>query len=155
MDDLLSFSLQLQVVEQSKQLAIYNQKTASYVSAQQLQTLLEQRNVALKRSGRVELGQGILGKLIETFCNSPYLSQENYEVTLLELQELFYHFKNESREQLSDDELLAVMKDYFDHKAHGSLEYLANTFLETLCRSLRTGNAIEDPDWDMEDVDDE
>lgn len=153
------FPLPMQLADVSKKLAACNQKTAQYslsLSEPQLQTLLEQRNLVLKRTGRIELGEGILIKLMETFCSSPYLSQHNYETTLKKLQELFYYFKNESMEQLSDDELLRIMKDYFDHKAHGSLDYLANTLLETVCHAIRTGQAnIKDDENTEEDSDNE
>ena len=48
-------------------------------------------------------------KLIEAFCDSPYIMQSNYEETLEELQDIFYFFKGEAMEQISDDELIEFM----------------------------------------------
>jgi hypothetical protein len=42
----------------------------------------------------VEFGRGITKMLIEAFCDSPYIYQDNYEMTILELLESFYYFKN-------------------------------------------------------------
>lgn len=110
------------------------------LSEPQMLALAQRRQKALLDTGRVELGEGILPRLIETFCDSPYLCQANYEETLGDLQELFYYFKNESRDQLSDDELIAGMKRLFDGPAQGATEYLAGLPVE----------AFGDPYWGKE-----
>jgi hypothetical protein len=119
-----------------------NAYTAPYglvLSRTQIQNLVAHRFAALKQTRRMEFGQGILEKLIEAFCDSPYIHESNYEETLLELQDMFYHFKNEVFEQLSDDELILSMKTGFNGPGHGSLEYVAGTWVETLTRRMRTG----------------
>jgi hypothetical protein len=55
----------------------------------------------------------------------------------MELQECFYYFKNESLEELSDDELIHMMKKYFDDVCQGSIEFLKTTMLENYCRDVR------------------
>lgn len=105
----------------------------------QIENLINKRFESLRDTGRVEFGDGILKKLIETFCDSPYIIQSNYEETLEELQDIFYFFKGEALEQISDDELIEFMKEYFDGQCQGSIEYLSNTNLEELCRDTRYG----------------
>lgn len=105
----------------------------------QIQTLSEERYNTLKRYGRVELGKGILDKLIYEFCDSPFIWQENYMDTLSELQDIFYYFKNESLDEFTDDELIRYMKKSFDNQCQGSIEYLRETSLEDVCRSIRYG----------------
>ena len=95
------------------------------LSPRQIQTLLECRSNALKDTGRVEFGQGVLKKLIYAFCDSPYLTQSNYEEALATLQDMFYCFKNESMDTISDDELIEAMKYVFKGRAHGSLECIS------------------------------
>ena len=56
----------------------------------EIQELVECRKKALKDTGRVEFGGGIMPKLIYAFCDSPYLDQTTYVETLAELQEAFY-----------------------------------------------------------------
>ncbi len=107
------------------------------LSEDQARSLVEQRFGALRDTGRIEFGEGVLKKLIYAFCDSPYLTQENYEETLTELQDSFYYFKNESNDLIPDDELIEFMKNIFNGKAQGSLEYLAGTSLEELCRNTR------------------
>lgn len=91
----------------------------------------------LKEQQRIEFGEGILPKLIFTFCDSPYIYQDNYVDTIRRLQEIFYLYKNESMDEFSDDELLDFMKNAFDGECEGSLEYLEETCLEELARSVR------------------
>lgn len=117
-----------------------------YLTEQQIFELTERRFAALKDTGRVEFGPGILKKLLMAFCSSPYVTQENYQDIILELQDSFYYFKNESMEQISDDELIEFMRKRFDGVCQGSLEYLSNTSLEELCRNTRYGYDIDETD---------
>ena len=109
------------------------------LSEAQIQRLVEHRFDTLSDTGRIEFGEGILKKLIYTFCDSPYLSQENFEETIIELQESFYYFKNESMDRISDDELIDFMSIVFNGRAQGSLDYLSGTSLMELCRYARQG----------------
>lgn len=117
-----------------------------FLSEQQIQDLTERRFAALKDTGRIEFGQGILKMLASEFCNSPYITQKNYEDTILELQDSFYYFKNESMDRIPDDELIAFMKRHFDGICQGSLDYLSGTSLEELCRNTRYGYEVDDTD---------
>ena len=114
------------------------------LSDEAIERLINKRFEVLKNTGRIEFGEGILKKLIEAFCDSPYIMQNNYEETLEELQDIFYFFKGEAMEQISDDELIEFMKRDFDGKCQGSIEYLSGTSLEELCRGTRYGlNGLE------------
>ena len=108
----------------------------------QIQRLIKSRFEALRDMGRVEMGEGVLKKLIFAFCDSPFMEQDTYEQTLAGLQETFYYFKNESMEALGDDELIAIMRLRFDNECEGSLEYLQETALEDICRDVRYGYGV-------------
>lgn len=130
-----------------------NEYTARFglvLSQSEAQELVETRTEALSRNGRIEFGGGIIDKLIKEFCDSPFLYQGNYAETLNELIETFYYFKNESLDGISDDELISLMKKYFDQKCRGSIELLRNRELEALARNIRYGvgdyENIEDKD---------
>ena len=98
----------------------------------QAEDLVETRAIALKAHGRIELNTGVMGKLIEVFCDSQYLNADNYAQSLNELLEIFYHLKAESREILmtdgliSDDDIITDMKKAFETICQGSIELLAN-----------------------------
>lgn len=140
-----NFALTIQNMKK-KQLAMEikkcNEVTMKYgvtLSDIQIENLINKRFESLKSTGRVEFGDGILKELIEAFCDSPYIIQENYEETLEELQDIFYFFKGEAMDQIADDELIEFMKEYFNGECQGSIEYLSGTNLEELCRDTRYG----------------
>ena len=113
-----------------------------FLNGEQCAALTQHRREALQARGRMEFGQSVLPKLIEAFCDSPYLDQSNLEQTLAELIDMFYYFKGESMERLSDDDLIDHMKRAFDKVCQGSLEALAGRSLEELCKQAREGGGM-------------
>lgn len=111
------------------------------LSKADVQALVAGRLEALEVSDRVEFGGGVAKELVLAFSGSPYVSQATFVETVLELQELFYEFKNESLEQIPDDDLIAKMRSLFDDPAQGDLEYLAEALFEGLGRRVREENA--------------
>jgi len=126
----------------------YTGKFGLVLSDKEALELLRRRREVLKEEERFEMQGGILPKLIYEFCDSPYIYQNNYVETIDELQRIFYLYKNESQDELSDDELIAYMKTYFDEECGGSLDYLEETSLYELCQNRRTGYQNRD----MEDM---
>ena len=130
--------------------------TLSYEDAVEL---VEKRALALKRYGRIEFGGGVIEKLIREFYDSPYISKHNYVETLNELIEIFYFYKNDTLDLISDEELIKFMKDSFNGRCQGSLELLAGRELEKMARNLRYGYAPDyadneaDKEWEAENED--
>ena len=117
-----------------------NQKTQQFglvLTEQDAKLLVEARGEELRRQQRVEFGESILSKLIFTFCDSEYIFQDNYVETIIRLQEIFYIFKNETMDELTDDELLTFMRKQFENVCHGDLEYLEGTCLSNFARAIR------------------
>lgn len=99
--------------------------------------LLLRRRECLTDQQRVEFGTGVLDKIVFAFCDSDYIDQRNYMDTISRLQNIFYMYKNEAMDELTDDELIGIMKEAFDGECQGSLEYLEETFLEKFAREIR------------------
>lgn len=118
----------------------YTQKWGLSLTEEDTELLLADRRDTLAEQRRVEFGEGILPKIIFTFCDSSYLYQDNYVDTIGRLQDIFYLFKNESLDEVSDDELLSYMKEQFEGPCEGSLEYLEDTSLEEFAREVREGS---------------
>ena len=97
-----------------------------WLSRLQITSLIAAEAETLRACGRLEFGEGILPRLIYTFCDSPFINREDYADMLAALQALFYTYKNELSDALSDDELLEAMHKIFHGRAQGSLEYLEN-----------------------------
>lgn len=119
---------------------------------QQAIELFETRSFVLKANGRIEFGGGVIDKIITEFCDSPYISMHNYTEILNELIEMFYYYKNETLDLISDDKLIKFMKKSFDEICQGSLELLSGRELAKMARNLRYGYA---PDYSEDDISDE
>ena len=138
--DLFSNQNLLAVEEAKQEIRICNELSEQFglsLSEAEIEELVKCRSDALKNSGRVEFGGGILPKLIYAFCDSPYMEQDTYESTLAQLQDAFYYFKSEALDFYTDDELIEFMVSVFNGRAQGSAEYLTETSLESLCRYAR------------------
>lgn len=117
-----------------------NEKSAEYgltLSESDARELVDVRSRSLRDTERIELGSGAIMKLIEKFCASSYLNTQNYAETLGELLEIFYYYKTESRDKISDNDLVDAMYSYFEGPSHGSTELLAGRDLETLLRYIK------------------
>ncbi|NLZ48320.1 MAG: hypothetical protein GX895_05920 [Clostridiales bacterium] len=128
------------------------------LTLQEAMELVKTRTLSLKCNGRIEFGGGVIGKIIKEFCDSPYIYKANYVETLNELIEIFYYYKNETLDLISDNELIAFMKNAFDGKCQGSLELLYGRELEKLAHNLRYGygaNYSEYADCEEENDDDQ
>lgn len=127
---------------QAEALLACNERTAVYgltLTRQQALALEQGCLEALQKAGRLEFGGGILPRLAEAFCDSPYVSPQNYEATLQELAALFYEAKNETWDRVADEDLIGFMKASFDGVCQGSLELLAGRELPRLARRVREG----------------
>jgi len=150
--------------EAARQLAVReiircNETTSRYgliLNESDATELADTRSEALEKLGRIEFAGGAINKLIIEFCDSPYLSQSNYAETLHELVEAFYYFKNETLDEVDDDDLIEAMKKYFDETCRGSLDLLETRDLESLARKIRYGYmSEEDYSEGIEDFSDE
>ena len=141
----------LEIINKRKQIEIVNIKrcneiTSKYglvLSDNQISKIIERRKEILKGTGRVELREGIIDKLIKEFCDSPYINQENYAETLYELIEIFYEYKNETMDLITDDELINFMKKSFDGICQGDLEYLSGTVMYRMRENLLKGKPLD------------
>jgi len=94
------------------------------------------RENSLKETGRVEFGGGVSEKLIAAFYDSPYIDGDNYADILCELTEIFYSYKDETQDALSDDAIIVYMKNAFNGRCGGSTELLKEDELSSLVKSL-------------------
>lgn len=122
------------------------------LSEQSMQVLAQTRMHALLDNGRVELGASAVAALVDGFCDSPFLLQEDYESTLAELLDAFYYFKNASGERVADDELIAAMRMRYD-AFDGAIEGVTGTTLEALCLARRFGQEVAEEE--LEDDEDD
>lgn len=156
MDALQHLVGNIPVQAQIEELLRYNEVSARYglaLTPQQAQLVAQARQRALSATRRVEFAGGALPKLIYAFCDSPFIAPAAYADTLIELQEIFYYFKNETQDAASDDELIETMCVAFNGVCQGSTQLLAGKVLEEYANTLRGGTPDILPATEEEDVD--
>lgn len=117
-----------------------NEKSMNYglvLSSKDAKDIVETKNYVLKSYGRIEFGTTVINKIISMFCTSPYVNQSEYSMIISELIETFYYLKNETLDEVSDDELIELMENYFNNSCHGSIELLQGRELENFARDIR------------------
>ena len=138
-----SFLIQKQAVDKVVKCNDFTLRFGLSLSRKDALELVKTRTRTLKEYGRIEYGGGVIDKIIKAFCDSPYIYQHNYVETLHELIKIFYFYKNETLDLISDDELIKFMKNSFDGKCQGSLELLSGRELDKMARNLRAGYPLE------------
>lgn len=134
--ELLSDTNQLATVMDTNQ---YTEQFGLTLSEQDAQLILDNRKAALRTQQRIEFGESIVPKIIREFCDSSYIDQNTYAETIMRLQEIFYLYKNEMNDEITDDELLYLMRKQYDELYFGDLEYLESTCLAAFAQAVRAG----------------
>lgn len=141
----------LEIIKSKKQIEVANIKkcnefTNKYgliLSDAQIESLMEKRIDILKNTGRIEFRNGIIDKIIKEFCDSPYINQENYVLILCGLLDIFYEYKNETMDLVTDDELIKFMKKSFNGICKGNIEYLSGTVMYKMKQRVLNGELID------------
>lgn len=127
---------QIQKVMESNQ---YTKQYGLTLTEQDAKVLAQERKNILMEHKRVEFGESILPRIIYEFCDSAYISQSNYVESLIRLQEIFFLYKNEMLDEISDEELLNFMKEQFETVCFGDFDYLEGTCLDLFAQAIRAG----------------
>ncbi len=139
--DLLNVNGDMQAEKnKADKLVALNEKTAEYgltLTEKDALEIVRSHRETLGLTDRIEVGDGIVGTIIERFSKSPYIDKWSYKETITELIAIFYRFKNETEDIVADGELLSVMKNAFDGECNGSLELLENKFLPEYAEKVR------------------
>ena len=129
-------------LEQVRETNQYTEKYGLTLSPEDTEILLAEKKQILKKERRVEFGESLLPRIIYTFCDSSYISQDEYVDTLVRLQEIFYLYKNEMQDEITDEELLNFMKEQFETVCFGDLQYLEGTCLDLFAQAIRAGYGV-------------
>lgn len=146
-------SLQLDLVDQ--EFADCNKELAPYglsLTPEQVQMLVQRRVEVLRETQRVEFGRGILRELAAAFAGSPYVTADSFNTTLAELQDVFYHLKEEANEQVPDTELIDALRSLFDNDAHGAIEILEALPVAKLLETVEKARGDRNADWSESDA---
>lgn len=106
------------------------------ITLEDAKQIINTRDRVLNNYGRVELSFQVTEKLMRVFSNSTFINQNNYVGIINDLQETFYYLRNETKDTISDVELIELMKDLFENSCEGSIELL-NSLLEEFSKDYR------------------
>ncbi|MTI65359.1 MAG: hypothetical protein FH753_02025 [Firmicutes bacterium] len=123
-----------------------NEKIKKYgllLTVEDVNKIMETRNRALQSYGRIELEIRVTKMMIEKFSDSSYIDNENFVFILNELQDVFYYFKNETEDKISDNKLIDILKEYFENSCEGSIELLKSK-LEVFAQEFRKKTQMKD-----------
>ncbi|MGI6019908.1 MAG: DUF6323 family protein [Lachnospiraceae bacterium] len=126
----------------TKEIMECNRRTEKFgltLSEEDAELLVAEKCDVLRQTGRIEFGQSIITQIIYAFCDSNYITQENFLDVLLRLQEIFFEYKSEMNDEISDEELLSYMRQQFDERCCGDLDCLESTCLSILSEAVRSG----------------
>lgn len=119
------------------------------LTEEKISNIIETRSSTLYNLGRVELGIDVTREMIESFCSSSFINDENFVSTINELHEIFYYLKNETEDRIADDKIISIMKDAFENSCEGSIELMKGTleaFGDDFRRGLTTKVSTEEGD---------
>lgn len=126
--------------EEIKKIEECNEKTALFgvaLTKEEIEMLVESKQEILKETQRFEFGRGILPDLLIEFCDSEYIDQNNYAEVICQLQEVFYTYKNDMQDQITDLELLDLMRYTFENVCFGDIGLLESLYLDEYARKVR------------------
>lgn len=149
----------LDIIKQKRKLEItkikncneYTKKYGITLTDDQIKNIIERKVETLKETGRIEFRESVIDKIIKEFCDSPYIFQQNYAETLYELIDIFYEYKNETMDLISDNELIEFMKKNFDGICQGDLDYLSGTVMNKMREDLTRPISLNNKESDDKD----
>jgi hypothetical protein len=125
---------------QTNDLLILNRESKKYnlyLTRSDAKDFIENRTRILNDFGEIDLENNLLKTIVLTFCDSPFIQQENYAIIINELLETFYFIKSENEDNIGDDELLFMMKSLFNGRCGGSVEYLKDILYDMVLDSKK------------------
>ncbi|WP_455544239.1 DUF6323 family protein [Intestinibacter sp.] len=118
-NNILKFTMNDLQEQSSEKLMKLNDESINYglvLSEKEVNDIMKNTGETLKKIGRIETSTNALEKVITIVYSSPYTDKENYVENINDMQELFYYFKNQVLDLLSDDEVIEILEKAYDEK---------------------------------------
>ena len=114
----------------SGQLIALNEEIAEngiVLSEADCKDIAEFRHEVLVETERVEVGLGVVGRIVKEFSDSGYVDQRNFRQVVEDLLECFYVLKNETDDKATDDQVMEFLHYLFEDVVGGDTERLYNS----------------------------
>lgn len=90
------------------------------LSNREVEEVVRTEAACLTESGRICFGEGVPARLIRAFSDSAYFAGDVAN-TLMDLVESFYEMRDDLPAQVTDQEIVEALREYFDGEAAGDV----------------------------------
>ncbi|WP_455682618.1 DUF6323 family protein [Thomasclavelia sp.] len=100
------------------------------------------RQETIKDVGLIEFKSTIVEEIVLAFCDSQFITKYDYLDVLSQLVEIFYYYRKELDELISDEDIIKYMQLAFEGPCQGSLEQLSDYQLDKLLDDISANRDI-------------
>ncbi|UEL48655.1 hypothetical protein JW646_04150 [Terrisporobacter hibernicus] len=112
------------------------------LTPQDVEEIIKSRGYSLKNYGRIDLNMDVTKKLINKIYTSQYTDKDDYVEIINDLQDIFYYLKNETLDEISDNEIIDIIVEFYE-KTSGRIENIQN-LSEKFALEYKLGRISED-----------
>ncbi|WP_228105972.1 DUF6323 family protein [Terrisporobacter mayombei] len=122
-----------------------NEESSAYgliLTPGDVEEIIKSRGYSLKIYGRIDLNMDVTKKLINKIYTSQYTDKDDYVEIINDLQDIFYYLKNETLDEVSDNEIIDIIVEFYE-KTSGRIDNVQN-LTEKFALDYRLGRVSED-----------
>lgn len=133
------------IVVAKNELLKINDESSSYgliLTPEDVEEIIKSRGYSLKIYGRIDLNMDVTKKLINKIYTSQYTDKDDYVEIINDLQDIFYYLKNETLDEISDNEIIDIIAEFYE-KTSGRIDNIQN-LTEKFALEYKLGRVSED-----------
>ncbi|WP_228107002.1 DUF6323 family protein [Terrisporobacter petrolearius] len=133
------------IVVAKNELLKINDKSSAYgliLTPEDVEEIIKSRGYSLKNYGRIDLNMDVTKKLINKIYTSQYTDKDDYVEIINDLQDIFYYLKNETLDEISDNEIIDIIAEFYE-KTSGRIDNIQN-LTEKFALEYKLGRVSED-----------
>lgn len=98
--------------------------------------IIDSHKSALRNYDRIEFGENLAKKILDRFCESPYVKNHNVHTVVESILEIFYCVKSETETEITDNEIIDKLFMAYENECSGSVELLYDWAVQRLIRAV-------------------
>ncbi len=133
------------IIVAKNELLKINDESSAYgliLTPQDVEEIIKSRGYSLKNYGRIDLNMDVTKKLINKIYTSQYTDKDDYVEIINDLQDIFYYLKNETLDEISDNEIIDIIVEFYE-KTSGRIDNIQN-LTEKFALEYKLGRISED-----------
>lgn len=133
------------IIVAKNELLKINDESSAYgliLTPQDVEEIIKSRGYSLKNYGRIDLNMDVTKKLINKIYTSQYTDKDDYVEIINDLQDIFYYLKNETLDEISDNEIIDIIVEFYE-KTSGRIDNVQN-LTEKFALEYKLGRISED-----------